>query len=296
MLSYVELEIASQPACWHAAAELARSAAARFPRPGERLAVIGCGTSLYIAQAYAALREATGHGETDVFPASEMPIGRTYDRILALSRSGTTTEVLDALGRSDSQPTLAITADPRSPIVNAVDEVIVLDFADERSIVQTRFATSALALLRAHLGQDLDSVITAARDTLVAPLPDGATECDQFTFLGHGWTVGLAMEAALKLKEAAGAWTEAYPAMEYRHGPISVAGPNSLVWMFGAYSSELVGDVRRTGAAAVVSSVDPLAELIRVQRLAVALAAKRGFDPDNPRHLTRSVILGTVDP
>ena len=46
--------------------------------------------------------------------------------------------------------------------------------------------------------------------------------------------VGLAHEAALKLRESAQAHTECYPAMEYRHGPISVAGPPSLVWILGS--------------------------------------------------------------
>jgi fructoselysine-6-P-deglycase FrlB-like protein len=36
---------------------------------------------------------------------------------------------------------------------------------------------------------------------------------------------------------------------------------------------------------------DPLADLVVVHRLAAALASARGLDPDNPRHLTRSVIL-----
>ena len=39
------------------------------------------------------------------------------------------------------------------------------------------------------------------------------------------------------------------------------------------------------------SGLDPLADLIRVQRLAVARATARGLDPDSPRHLTRSVVL-----
>jgi fructoselysine-6-P-deglycase FrlB-like protein len=34
-----------------------------------------------------------------------------------------------------------------------------------------------------------------------------------------------------------------------------------------------------------------MATLVLVQRLAVALAAARGLDPDNPRNLTRSVVL-----
>jgi glucosamine 6-phosphate synthetase-like amidotransferase/phosphosugar isomerase protein len=44
----------------------------------------------------------------------------------------------------------------------------------------------------------------------------------------------------------------------------------------------------------VESALDPLADLVRVQRLAVARAAARGLDPDLPRHLTRSVVLGTA--
>ncbi len=61
--------------------------------------MIGCGTSWFIAQSYAAAREAAGHGETDAFAASEMPAGRRYDRVVALTRSGTTTEVLELLGQ-----------------------------------------------------------------------------------------------------------------------------------------------------------------------------------------------------
>jgi glucosamine 6-phosphate synthetase-like amidotransferase/phosphosugar isomerase protein len=51
-------------------------------------------------------------------------------------------------------------------------------------------------------------------------------------------------------------------------------------------------DVRSTGASFVSSELHPLAELVRVQCLAVKLAEARGLDPDGPRHLARSVILG----
>ena len=60
-----------------------------------------------MAQSYAALRETGGHGETDAFAASEAFVDRGYDAVVALTRSGTTTEVLqlvessaDASGRS----------------------------------------------------------------------------------------------------------------------------------------------------------------------------------------------------
>ncbi|NBE54612.1 SIS domain-containing protein [Streptomyces boluensis] len=297
-MSRTAAEIATQPACWRRAAE----AAADFdglPRPGERVAVTGCGTSWFMAIAYAALREAAGQGETDAFASSEFPAGRAYDRVVAITRSGTTTEVLELLGAlRGSVPTTALTADPKTPVMEAADAVAVLDFADEESVVQTRFATTALAFLRAGLG-DLSAlgvkpVAEAAVDAELAvtePLPEPVLGAEQWTFLGRGWTYGLALEAGLKMREAAGAWTESYPAMEYRHGPISITGPGRVAWMFGTLPDGLAADVDRVGGHLVARDTDPLADLIRAQRLAVALAESKGYDPDRPRNLTRSVIL-----
>ncbi|MCQ4084884.1 sugar isomerase [Streptomyces sp. RB6PN25] len=300
------VEIASQPECWRRAADLAAKRAAALPRRGERVAVVGCGTSWFMAQSYAALREAGGHGETDAFAASEFPYGRAYDRIVAISRSGTTTEVLALLDRiGASTPTVALTADPATPVMHAADDVVVLDFADEESVVQTRFATSALALLRTHLEAEgalpagVRTVAEAAADAEPAvgePLPAALLEASQITFLGTGWTYGLAQEAGLKMREAAGAWTEAYPAMEYRHGPVSITGPGRAVWMFGELPAGLADTVAATGGCLTAesgdaSARDPMADLVRAQRLAVAVAEARSFDPDRPRNLTRSVIL-----
>ncbi len=293
-MSFVAAEIADQPACWERAIEMAGDAPA-LPAPGERVAVVGCGTSLYMAQAYAGLREAAGLGETDAFAASEFPLRRAYDRVVAICRSGTTTEVLAVL-RGSTPPTVALIGDPDTPIVSVADQVVTLDFADERSVVQTRFATTALTLLRAHLARSepalLPSDLVAQAERAVGePLPEGAARRSQFTFLGSGWTVGLANEAALKVREASGSWTESYPAMEYRHGPISVTDEHSVTWFFGAPPEGLATEVERTGAIVSVSDLDPAADLIRVQRLAVEIAQSKGLNPDEPRNLTRSIIL-----
>jgi fructoselysine-6-P-deglycase FrlB-like protein len=296
-MSRTAAEIATQPACWRRAAEAA-AAFEGLPEPGERVAVTGCGTSWFMAIAYAALREAAGLGETDAFASSEFPSGRTYDRVVAITRSGTTTEVLDLLTELRGKvPTLALTADPKTPVMDAADAVAVLDWADEESVVQTRFATTALAFLRVGLGDvpGVKSVAEAAVDAelaLTEPLPEAVVGAEQWTFLGRGWTYGLALEAGLKMREAAGAWTESYPAMEYRHGPISITGPGRVAWVFGALPEGLSLDVARVGGTLVArQEADPLADLIRAQRLAVTLAESRGFDPDRPRNLTRSVIL-----
>jgi len=287
-----EREIDSQPACWRRAATLAADVAHVLPARGERVAVAGCGTSWFIAQSFAAAREQSGHGETDAFAASEMPLGRRYDRVVVLCRSGTTTEIIHLLDRlRGTVPTVVITAVPDAPVAWAADDIVDLSFADEESVVQTRFATTELALLRAHLGQDLSQAADAAERVLAAPLPAELLAARQLTFLGDGWTYGLANEAALKLREAASMWTESYPAMEYRHGPVAVTGEGSVVWLLGTSPDGLGEEIATAGGTTWVGAEDPMAELVRVHKLALALARARGLDPDRPRNLTRSVIL-----
>jgi fructoselysine-6-P-deglycase FrlB-like protein len=288
--AHVQTEIASQPDCWVRALESADEAAKVLPGRGERVAIIGCGTSWHMASAIAAAREAAGHGETDAFPASELP-ARGYDTVLAVSRSGTTIEVLDALRNApESARKVGITADAATPIREATDQLLVLDYADERSVVQTRFATTVLTVARAHVGHDLGPVVDQARAAVAADLDERLIDRPHYVFLGHGWSTGVAREAALKLEEAASAWTEAYPALEYRHGPLATATEDSVVWLLGVDDGVLVSDIRRTGATVVVPRDDAQAQLVLAQRIAVATAQVRGLDPDRPRYLARSVV------
>ena len=291
-MSEIDQEIADQPRCWRIAAADAARAGYRLPAPGTRVAAIGCGTSYYVAQAYASLREQAGQGETDAFPASEMPLGRDYEGVVLITRSGTTTEILDLIPRLPAvSRVIAITAAPQAPVVDMAREAITLEFADEASIVQTRFATSVLALLRAHLGQDVEALATQAERALTARLPFDPAQFRQFVFLGRGAGAALASEAALKMRETGAAWSEAYPAMEFRHGPISTVGPHSAVWSLGPAPDGLSSEVRSTGGTWAESDEDPMVALLLAQRLAVANARGQGLDPGHPRFLTRSVIL-----
>jgi len=291
-VSHIEEEIADEPNAWRLAVEAADREIEKLPTFGSRVAFVGCGTSLYMSQAVAALRESSGDGESDAFPASEFSSDRSYDLVVAISRSGTTTEVVRLLEGLRDRPTLAISAVAGTPVVEAASNAIVIDFADEQSVVQTRFATSALALFRAHLGESLDGPIADAERMVEAPLLFDPASFRQFVYLGTGWCAAIASEAALKIREATGSWAEAYPAMEYRHGPISVATESSVVWAFGEVERSLLDQIHETGATVVNEpGIDPMAHLVLAQRSAVALAEARGLDPDKPRNLTRSVVL-----
>ncbi len=290
-----DAEVRSQPTVWRRSLDLVRQARAQLVAPGEKVLLIGCGTSAFVARALADLREAAGMGETHWAYASEMPRGRSYDRVVALTRSGTTTEVLAALAALPAgTQRVGVCAAAGMPVESLVDDTLLLDFADEASVVQTRFPTTTLALFRAALGEDVEPLITAGTAALQAPLPADPAGFDQFVFLGRGWAIGLAEEAALKTRESAQAWAEAYPALDYRHGPISIASPRSLVWILGEAPAGLVEEVAATGATVVSTGADPLIDLVTVHRLALALAASKGLDPDRPHNLQRSVVLPVI--
>lgn len=104
--------------------------------------------------------------------------------MVAITRSGTTTEVLDLLGRLEAPAVMLSGKD--------------LPFADEESVVQTRFATSVLAVLRASLSEDLCPAIADAETALGMPLPHSHR---QFTFLGS--VIAGVLEAIDELSAAA---------------------------------------------------------------------------------------------
>ncbi|MGJ3192381.1 SIS domain-containing protein [Paenarthrobacter sp. FR1] len=294
--AFMEEELVSQPDVWQRAVEQARTERL-LPADGKRIAVIGCGTSWFMAQSYAAARESAGKGVTDAFAASEAFLNsnsadRQYDAVVAITRSGTTTEVLEILAELKGiVPTVAIIGDTTSPIIELADAVVGLQYADERSVVQTRFATTALVYMLTSLGIDVQQAIADARDAVTAPVSQELLDAEQFTFLGTGWTVGLAHEAGLKMREAVQGWTESYPAMEYRHGPISIAAPGRVTWLFGTQPEGLDNDMAVTGALYIHTDKHPLAELARVHKVTLERARVRGLNPDLPRNLTRSVIL-----
>ncbi len=299
-----EAEIASQPAVWRKAAERGADPATReaLMAPGERVLAIGCGTSAHVALSYAVLREAAGLGATDSAFASELPgSAHDYDRVVAFTRSGTTTEVLDALTSLPSAwRRVAVTGVADSPVGELADDLVDLGFADETSIVQTRFPTATLVATRVGTGEldatALTALIAAGEDALAMALPTDLLDVDHLVYLGTGWALGVAHEAALKARESALAWAESYPSADYRHGPLAVAGPGSMVTLLGEVPAGLATDIAVTGATVRVGDLDPLVELVVAQRVALSLARHRGLDPDTPRHLSRSVVLTPAVP
>ena len=217
----------------------------------DQVAVIGCGSTYYLAQCAAStLTHWTGM-PARAFPSSEvwlfpktLPHGRWL--LLAVSRSGTTTETLRALERfreSVGGPVLTITCYPESRLAQRADFTLAAPDAQEQSIAQTRSFTSMLLLAQGltavmvqdearleHLGRlpRLLNDLTERMGDLPRRLGADLT-IDRLFFLGAGPLYGVASEAMLKTKEMSLSYAEAYHPLEFRHGPMSMANQTALV-------------------------------------------------------------------
>src|SRR5699024_9338662 len=132
----MEEELRSQPEMWRRAMDVAAAGTA-LPEAGAKVATIGCGPSSLVAPPSAALREDLGLGLTDAFTASEAPLGsREYDSVILLSRSGTTSEVIEIAEQLRGRSRLVgIVGDEDSPLPDLVSGTVALGFEIGRAHV-----------------------------------------------------------------------------------------------------------------------------------------------------------------
>jgi len=328
------------------AADGAPSAARDVLATAERIVVTGAGSSYYLAQAAAAAARAAMHRPVFAAPLSELilrpdgvlvaaagPGSAAREPVVIISRSGSTSEAVDVAERmrAAGHPTVAVTCRGDSPLARTADVALVSPEGDEAAIVMTRSFASMLALL-------LRLVATVAGDERLASdlgeLPGrwaeataaatvgrrlGETDWGRVVILGGGPAFGIAAEWGLKLTETSQVPTSAYEPLEFRHGPISLCEPGTLVVglvggagaadevavvqeaaRLGATTWLLVRDADEAGGTGgevsrVGGGLHPVARLPLLvhpaHALALSLALTRGCDPDAPRHLGQVVIL-----
>jgi len=342
-------EILSQPAIWsetgrqlRESGELDRLAATFSPR--SPWLFVGCGSSYYLSRLIAALWTrhfyipATGIPASELLFAPEETLRRIgAEQIVLMSRSGETTEVLRAaelLQAHKTVQTLGVTCNPQSQLETLCTHAFKLTWADEKSTVMTRsFTAILLAFQRLGLQFVGDHLLSSALDELPqrgqAWLDGHARKIQQFAakrkfddyvFLGQGAHYWLAQEAGLKVTEMSSSYAQVYHSMEFRHGPRSIAGPNTLITLFvseAAAEAEtvLARELKELGAAICVianratpdlrNCSDLLIELaldvpefaryavtvIPAHLLGTAVGVRKGLNPDAPKNLTRAVVL-----
>jgi glutamine---fructose-6-phosphate transaminase (isomerizing) len=293
------------------------------PRVAARVIVItGCGTSYYLAQTLACVFNAQGQTAIAV-PGAEW--ARRPDSYLAdmsdilvvgLSRSGTTTETVQALttSRARGWRTLAISCEPGSTILLAADQAVCLPTDAREGIVMSVSASlmllGGLRMAGVVLPDGLVAAASGALATMDRHVPALLPGRSHFVYLGAGVHYGIATEGCLKLQEMSLSYSQAFHPMEYRHGPISLIDARSLVVMLyaqdtAAEEAALVRDLQSKGATVIgmggpgdltidlglSGAAAALACLPALQLLGEKVAVSKNINSETPRHLTKVVVL-----
>jgi len=259
--------------------------------------------------------------------------------LIALSRSGRTSETVEATRKAKKikMPTIAVTSDMQSTIAKECEYSLDTGVPNEQSTIMTKtFSGSALCsiLLGLEFAKLTGAVISPSIEEELRELPRHAedvvrtvkdearelaekTNAVRYIYLGSGANYATCLEGALKLRETSYSASEAYHAMECRHGPF--AELEKGIQVFGVVpkgktarqEAALLKEIASTGASVVpISNVPeilesypdsirmpdtistefaPLLFMIPMQMFAYYYTIRRGLNPDRPRNLARYI-------
>jgi len=284
--------------------------------------IVGCGTSYNLALSLAAL--ANSHGRAAIAVAGGEWVARPQQywpdwrkaQLIVLSRSGETSETVAAAkaSRDAGAFVTAITPEADSTIARNCDRLLSAPTHPEEGIVMTASASLMLLLGLKAIGIAIPATLPKAARRLLEDVDtrhgSAFANRSHFVFLGGGSLYGIALEGALKLMEMSQVFTQGFHPLEYRHGPISLIGPESAAIMLytedqQASEATLARELQSKGASVIGFGgpgdisfdvpVDPalmgLACLPALQILGERAAQARHIDTVVPRHLTKVVML-----
>jgi glutamine---fructose-6-phosphate transaminase (isomerizing) len=241
---------------------------------------------------------------------------------IAISQSGKSPDLLAATqnARAGGAFTIALCNTPDSPLMQAVDVPIPLHAGPEKSVAATKSYIASLSCvvqLVANWAQDfglsaelarLPGQLARAWNCDWTAAVDALTPAHNLYVVARGFGLGIAQEAALKLKETSGLHAEAFSSAEIKHGPMALvregfpvlmftqddetrAGIESLAAEFAARDARvLLAGAKARGATSLPTvTAHPVLEPILVIQsfyaMANNLSLARGLDPDSPPHL-----------
>jgi glucosamine--fructose-6-phosphate aminotransferase (isomerizing) len=244
--------------------------------------------------------------------------------MLTISQSGASPDLLAVVSRARAAGAhiVALVNAPDSPLAQLAHELLPLHAGHEQSVAATKSYIGSLAATAQLVGAWAGDVALAAalqqapeqlarawqRDWSAAVTR--LTPASNLYVIGRGLGLGVAQEAALKLKETCGLHAEALSAAELRHGPMALvrAGFPLLVFTQNDESrtgvTQLAAELAAQGADVLLAGaqvagatelptegahpvIEPLLFAQSFYRMANALSLARGRDPDAPPHLRK---------
>jgi glutamine---fructose-6-phosphate transaminase (isomerizing) len=267
---------------------------------GERLWLVGTGTSLHAAELGAAMMARAG---IDARFSSSMEFAlrsplRAGDGVIVLSHTGET-----AYARAARKRALDLGAETLSLTATGVGWPEAVEVMEkERSETYTRSYTGALAVLALIAGElgaeglGPEAVVAAAdasEAVLAEPGLDGVPEPERLLVVaGAGLASVTAREGALKLREAARVAAEGYDAEYLLHGSAVPLDARDALVLVGRDEDGLLAGLGEAAEAEGVPTAglreetmrdDLMAQIpltVRLQLLAVQRAEQGGHDPD----------------
>jgi glucosamine--fructose-6-phosphate aminotransferase (isomerizing) len=325
---------------------------ADYLRGLRKIYLVACGSAYYVSVLAKYTFEKHCRIPTEAIMASEFryshPAVDDRDLVIVISQSGETADTLAALKEAKrlGARTLAIVNVVGSAIAKAADQTVYTWAGPEIAVATTKAFSTQLAvvyLLALHMARLLETMqeaeLSRATDALLA-LPEAVERVlakenlekiqyyasryygdrDAF-YIGRNLDSVVCLEGSLKLKEIAYLHSEAYPAGELKHGPISLIQERTLVVALATSESLFdktmanVREVRARGADVLCVTLERLAgsvgedlhgiicvpeveamlqpsvALIPLQLFAYYVALQRGCDVDKPRNLAKSVTV-----
>lgn len=326
-------EIKSQPEAWAQALDVARAVRLPEVRDYEQVIFTGCGSTYYLSLTAAALYQELTHRAARAVPGGELLLNSqvflTDQRTLlvAVSRSGTTTETVQAVKnfKLEERGDVVVISNYDEVLSRLADVNIVIARGQEQSVAQTRSFASMLVAGSALCAR------MALRDDLLsamAGLPKIGTRLmekhesyakeigedlgfDRFYFLGSGIRYGLACETNLKMKEMTLTHSEPFHFLEFRHGPMSMVNEKAVVVGMvseknSGHEQAVLNEMEALGGRTVslaeanadVSFESRIPEIGRtvlylpvLQLMAFYRSLAKGLNPDRPKNLTAVVQL-----
>jgi glucosamine--fructose-6-phosphate aminotransferase (isomerizing) len=248
-------EITNQDQAWAQVIDAVLSRAGpiqRIFKDVDEVLFVGCGSALNVSFTGASIFQTQTNITARAVPAAEVyffpgSLLRNNRKTLAiiLSRSGKTTEVLQALDalRHHNVPVFGITCQDNSPLAQKCDLGLVLSPLVEQAVPTTRSVTGmiiALQLLGAIISENTGFIHEIQRLPEICALQmpiflalgkeiGCRTDLTNYAFVGNGPFYGQSRESQLKIKEMTLQPADAYPLFDYRHGPQSTVGEHMLV-------------------------------------------------------------------
>ena len=318
----------------------------------KKIYVVACGSASYVGNLAKYIFEKYCRISTEVILGSEFrycdPVVDDKTLVLIISQSGETADTLAGLREAKARGarTLGIVNVVGSAIAKAADDVIYTWAGPEIAVATTKaFSTqlSVVYLLALYFAERMGTMEPAVYDDILAQLLQLPEKIESFLteknisdiqylasrnfnhhdayFIGRNLDSAICLEGSLKLKEIAYIHSEAYPAGELKHGPISLIENGTLVLgvatmpdLFDKTMSN-IKEVKARGAdvlgvtvegyeeeirkyaddAIIVPRVHPMLQpsltLIPLQIFSYYTALERGCDVDKPRNLAKSVTV-----